>query len=156
VTPPSMRRATFGMIEAGQELALAAEAFFDLVGGQGQRYHLDGGRHAEGSIGAFGQVDGAHASASEHLHGLPCAKPRQRSRGRGGDGLNALAMREQEGDSSAEVLIGAAVLGDQRVAPGTRRQFQRSVKDLLDFVKAFPFSRVHCMSTYHGLKPVPP
>jgi hypothetical protein len=87
-----------------------------------------------------------------------CHAP-NRGRGRagaGGDGLNALAMREQEGDSSAEVLIGAAVLGDQRVAPGTGRQFQRSVKDLLDFVKAFPFSRVHCMSTYHGLKPVPP
>ena len=61
------------MIQTGQELALAAEALFDCGRGQRQRDDLHGGGHQEDSIGAFGEIYGSHAAASQQLHGLPDA-----------------------------------------------------------------------------------
>ena len=135
-----------GMIEAGQELALAAEAFFDLGGGQGQRHHLHGRRHAEGSVGALGQINGAHAAASEQLHRLPRAEPRQLARGRGHGGADAFVILEQEGNFGAQVLIGAAPFADEGVPWRARRLLHRGVKDLLYLAKSFQFSRIHSRS----------
>ena len=54
-----------GVIEAGENLSLGAEATTDLVGVQAELDDLDGDAALELVVVAYGQVDGAHPAASE-------------------------------------------------------------------------------------------
>ena len=83
------------MIQAGQELAFAAEALFDLVARPAPAAPPSRPPTSEGAVGAFGQINGAHAAAPEQLHGLPRAEPRQSLGARGHGGTDAFVIFEQ-------------------------------------------------------------
>ena len=65
------------MVEAGQELPFAAEAFLHIGRRQRQRHYFNGSRHLESPVGALRQIDDAHTAAAQQACGLPLSVPRK-------------------------------------------------------------------------------
>ena len=65
VVPPSSSMAMFGWLEAGEDLALVAEAAEDGVGVHPALDQLDRDALLKRVVCPLGEIDGAHAAASD-------------------------------------------------------------------------------------------
>src|SRR5215469_12971820 len=130
-----------GMLEAREDLALGVEAAQHCIGIHAALDDLDGGALLELAVGAFGQVDGAHAAAAELTHHAPRAEHLGSTVEIEEVGIGLVAAQQGE-DFPPEFLIAGAGFVDEALAP-VAGDVERIGQNLFDPAPAF---RRHCSS----------
>ena len=128
------------VLEAGEDLALLAEAPEDGLRVHAPAHDLHGDALLERPVGALAKVHGAHPAVADLLEDLPRADPRARRLGRRGrrfeEPTRVRVRREERRHLGLELRVARGADGDER-APFVRRLLPGRVEETLRFAPAF-------------------